>query len=105
MNLPGSTRNLAPPPAISSVAAGVVVPIPTEAKVLVPANLCDERLSRATFGDCAASGIPVRPVPLPINDVALTGPLTSNFAAGVLVPIPTRPPVRQSQVWFVAGAR
>ena len=33
------------------------------------------------------------PVKFPINEVAFTLPLTSNFSPGVVVPMPTLPPV------------
>ena len=43
--------------------------------------------------------VPVRPVPAPLKDVALTMPDTSNFWEGLVMPIPTLPFITAKAAW------
>ena len=79
-----STTNFVPVP----VCEAMEVVLPT--LVMTPVKLA----LVVTFPAVKLAAVPVNPVPAPVNEVAVTVPLTSKAVPGAVVPIPTFPVLR-----------
>src|SRR3990167_7135853 len=119
------------PPAMSSFSDGAVVPMPilpllfkatktvsattsesvtlilpaSFALVTAPVAMLSLEIAAVKFaGARLLAEIPVNPDPLPLNDVAVTVPATSNFAPGVVVPMPTLPELNNVMMVLLVGS-